>query len=283
MARFAFEPFLARTPMILDMVDVDSGKWADYAAASTMPRRWIYAREAATLGVFEAKATRRAFTTFVVNEREQKTLLDIVPDGNVMVLPVGIYRAKFAPPSPPTPDPTVVFCGVLDYYPNEDGVRWFAQRVWPTVRAAVPKARFLVVGAKPTRMVRDLGVRDPSIEVTGAVDAVQPYLWRSAVSVAPLRIARGIQTKVLEALAAGLPVVTTPAVLGGLPAAVHPGCDARDTEESFAHAVIDLLLKSPEDRRNRAALGVLDGLDWEECLRPVGSVLSAAQRSGTPA
>jgi sugar transferase (PEP-CTERM/EpsH1 system associated) len=281
MARFTLDSALADIPAVLDMVDVDSGKWAALARETAGPLRWIYRREAEHLSDFEALAARHAKVTVVVNERERDLLAELAPDADVRVLPIGIEVDAFRPPGPPAASATVVFCGVMDYAPNVDGVRWFAREVWPLVRAARPDARFCIVGANPTRAVRQLAARDASIDVTGTVDAVQPYLWSAAAAVAPLRIARGVQTKVLEMLGAGLPVVTTRAVMDGLPREVAPSCLVAEQAGDFAARVVELLAASPEERRQRVALSSLDRLTWSARLAPLQGLLEQAR--GLPA
>jgi sugar transferase (PEP-CTERM/EpsH1 system associated) len=276
MARFAVEPPLNRCPFVLDMVDVDSVKWAQLAQVTQPPLRWIYRREARTLAAFEAVAASRAKATLVVNDRERAALARIAPSANVKVLPVGIDVEAFRPHTPPTASPDVIFCGVMDYEPNERGVGWFADQVWPQVRAAIPGARFTIVGAAPTRAVKQLAERDRSIEVVANVPSVQPYLWKAAVSVAPLHLAQGLQTKVLEALAAGLPVVVTTAVLKGLPTEVQRGCLVADAASDFASHVIALLQTAPDERRSRATLTPIQTLQWSEQLRSLEKILMEA-------
>ena len=125
----------------------------------------------------------------------------------------------------------------------------------------------------PSRAIRALAARDPSITVVGAVPSVQPYLWRSAVCVAPLQIARGIQNKVLEGLAAGLPVVVTPAVFDGLPPAARPGCLVAERPGEFVNAVVNLLRQPPDERRRRAAASDLSTLSWSLRLGSLEGVL----------
>ena len=276
MARLALEAPLAGRPFVLDLVDVDSAKWAAMADRSTGWRRWLYRREAATLGAFEARASGLAEVTLLVNDRELASLARLAPAVTARVIPNGIDVTAFRPPGPPAADPIVVFCGVMNYEPNAAGVRWFARDVWPLVKAARPDARFTIVGAHPGTAVRALGRDDPSIEVTGHVPAVQPYLWRSAVAVAPLHLARGLQNKVLEALAAGLPVVATPVVLEGLPEEARGACLEAATAEAFARQVIAVLGEPPGQRRARAAEAPLDRLSWAEQLRPLEEVLRSA-------
>jgi sugar transferase (PEP-CTERM/EpsH1 system associated) len=273
MARFALEPPLEDLPFVLDMVDVDSVKWDHMANVSRAPLRWIYRREARTLRTVEAAAAARASTTLVVNERERIALQKIAPNADVVVVPAGIELDAFRPPHPPTSAPAVVFCGVMNYRPNEQGVAWFAAEVWPRVRSIIPNATFTVVGSSPTRAVKNLAARDPSIVVVGHVPTVQPYLWKAAVSVAPIHLSQGIQTKVLEALAAGLPVVVTPAVSRGLPPDVQRLCPIANDPESFARTVIDLLRCSPDDRRHKAASVPLETLRWSEQLRDLERIL----------
>jgi polysaccharide biosynthesis protein PslH len=275
MARFAMAPPLDDVPFVLDMVDVDSEKWRALSRTAAWPRSWIYAREARTLGAFEAVASRRARAVLVVSERERDALQALAPDGNIQVVPNGVDVDAFRPPGPPSSEPVIVFCGVMDYEPNVEGVLWFAREVWPGVRAAHPDSRFVVVGANPTAAVRALAGAN-GIEVTGRVDAVQPYLWRAAVAVAPLRTARGLQNKVLEALAAGLPVVATTAAADGLPVGADAGCIRADEPSAFASGVSALLGASAATRRETAARAAVDRLAWESVLGPVREILDAA-------
>ena len=278
MARFALEEPLASIPFVLDMVDVDSEKWKALGRRSAAPSRWIYAAEGRRLSAFEALAARRAERVLVVNERERASVLRLEPDANVTVVQNGLALDVFRPHDPPSPEARVVFCGVMDYAPNAEAAVWFAQKVWPEVRRRCPGALFTVVGSGPTPAVRRLAADDPSIEVTGAVPDVRPYLWRAAVSVAPLLVARGVQNKVLEALGAGLPTVVTPAVHEGLPAEVLPGCTIAESASGFAEAVIALLGEPPADRRALAARADLAGLGWDERLGPLVQILADAAR-----
>ena len=276
MARFAMAPPLDRFPFVLDMVDVDSAKWADLGRRAGAPKRWIYRREARTLGAFEAAAARQARATLVVNERERDLMLALAPGARVEVIPNGVDVEAFAPPEPPTASARVVFCGMMDYEPNVQGVRWFAEQVWPRVRKARPDAHFTIVGADPAPAVRALAANDAAIEVTGRVPEVQAYLWRSAVAVSPLHVSRGLQNKVLEALAAGLPVVVTPAVLAGLPPSARAGCVAAETADAFAEATLELLQQSPDFRRRTAVASGIAEMSWSSQLTGVGDVLRQA-------
>jgi sugar transferase (PEP-CTERM/EpsH1 system associated) len=274
MARYVFEPPLSGVPFVLDMVDVDSEKWRDQAAASRLPMRWIYAREQRTMSAFEARATAAAACTLVTNERERRTLAAAVPDADIRVVPNGIDLAHFAPTSPPASSSTVVFTGVMDYDPNVEAVTWLVREVWPAVRAARPDARFVIVGASPNAAVRALASAD--VTVTGSVPDTRPYLWSAAVAVAPLHRARGVQNKVLEAVSAGVPVVATPVVSDGLPAEVLPAVRTAGTATDFAAAVVGLLALRPEARRAISALANLQPLSWPERLAPVSEIVTAA-------
>ena len=275
MARFALEPPLDRVPYVLDMVDVDSHKWRGMSARTALPMSWVYQREARTLSAFEKVASERARGVLVVNERERGAVAAIAPHAPVHVIPVGIDVAAYEPPSPPAPSDTVVFCGMMDYPPNVEAVLWFAEEIWPLVRRDHPAARFAIVGAAPPARVRALA-SDPSITVTGRVDLVQPYLWGAAMSVAPVRLARGLQNKVMEALAAGLPTVITTAVHEGLPVGIDRGCVVADDPARFAAAVVKLLRMTPEERRAVAASSNVRDFDWPIQLAPVRSILESA-------
>jgi sugar transferase (PEP-CTERM/EpsH1 system associated) len=275
-APLALVPPLDRVPMVLDVVDVDSAKWAAFAEASRFPKAWIYRREAKWLGAFERRAVRAAVATTVVNERERDTLLRTCRGADVQVVPNGVDVSALTPNDPPACEDRVIFTAVFDYAPNTDGAIWFARRVWPLVRAARPSATLTLAGASPTRAIRQLASVDPSIEVTGAVADMRPYLWRSAIAVAPIHQARGVQNKVLEAAAAGLPSVVTSPVWKGLPEEVLAACRRADTPEQFAAHVIELLALSPDARRACAAHARLGDLAWPKRLAPLVDLVERA-------
>jgi glycosyltransferase involved in cell wall biosynthesis len=146
---------------------------------------------------------------------------------------------------------------------------WFIDRVWPLVLAQRSDARLHVVGASPTARLIATGSAAQGVTVTGSVPKVEPFLWQAAVSVAPLLVARGMQNKVIEAIAAGLPVVVTPQVAVGLPAEAMPACVEATEADAFAQGVLRLLELTPDERRKRAAAANLDSLSWPTTLRPL--------------
>jgi sugar transferase (PEP-CTERM/EpsH1 system associated) len=277
MARFALEPALSAFPLVVDLVDVDSEKWAALAQSSRWPMRWIYAREARHLATFERVIAAAARTTLVVSEREADALRAIAPDAKVLVIPIGVDLRPLVPQGAPAAAPVVVFCGVMNYTPNVEGALWFCEKVWPAIRRRRPDAQLLLVGSDPVPALRQLHSAADGIDVTGTVDDVRPYLWRSAVAIAPLLTARGTQTKVLEAVGAGLPVVVTPPVLDGLPTAVRSACRLGASAELFAEETLGLLAMPPEERRRVAGTADLGVLDWDTQLGPLHDVLEDAR------
>ncbi len=277
MVRYALEDPLTSIPFVFDMVDVDSRKWTDLSTSTQGPRRWIYAREGARLLEFERRAMARARATTVVSERERAVLEESAPESRALVVPNGVDVHALTPTGAPTHELRVVFCGVFNYQPNADGAIWFATDVWPLVQAAEPGARLSLVGMHPTRSVRAL-TRNNSIEVTGAVADVRAHLWGAAVGVAPLLVARGVQNKVLEAVAAGIPCVVTPTVAGGLPPQVLTACPTAGDDAQFAGSVVDLLGRAPEERRAIAASAHVETLNWPIQLAPVLALLDEAAR-----
>ena len=214
---------------ILDMQDVDSEKWAEYARGARFPMRLVWSREARTLLAYERRAAMACERTFLVSEPECRRFLELAPEtaGRVVAIENGVDLERFAPGhSFDTPyrdaGPNLVFVGNMDYWPNGDAAGWFAREVMPLIRAATPQARFDVVGASPGPEVLALGAL-PGVHVTGRVPDVRPYVAHADAVVAPLRIARGIQNKVLEGMALGRPVVATPQAFEGVHA--EPGRD----------------------------------------------------------
>jgi sugar transferase (PEP-CTERM/EpsH1 system associated) len=285
MARLLTDPVVSSLPSIVDMVDMDSAKWQALGVTTSGPVGWVYAREARVLSRAEAAQMRHARFTTVVNSREAQTAAALAPDADIRIVQNGVDVALFSPPGGPAAARQVVFCGVMSYRPNAETALWLAERVWPRVRTMHPDARLALVGSEPPEPLKRLEGTDPSVVVTGHVADVRSWLWESAVAAAPIRTARGIQNKVLEAIAAGLPCVISSAVAQGLPAEVMPACDIADDAESCADRISALLGRSPEERRARARMAVLDGLGWPARLQPMLELfaeLDHTRRSATP-
>jgi sugar transferase (PEP-CTERM/EpsH1 system associated) len=268
----------------LDLIDIDSYKWQQYAERSRAPLRWLYAREARLLASYERRLACEFDALYVVTEQEKK-LFPGHAMGKLHAMQNGVDLEVFAPGIRPAHDlgpAALVFTGQMDYWPNVEGVKWFAGRVWPAVRSAVPEARFYIVGSRPTREVRALGDQ-PGIVVTGYVDDVRDYLAGARACVAPLRIARGIQNKVLEAMASAKAVVASPQAFEGI--AGQPGRDALvpHDEQAFAKACVHVLRHAEYAAQlGRAArVCVQQTSSWDKNLSPLDDFLAhASSRRG---
>lgn len=206
---------------VVDFCDLDSAKWTSYAAARTWPMSWLYRREGDRLFAFEREWAERAEASSFVTEAEADLLRERAPAvaNRVFAVQNGVDSDFFAPQcaaqSPyPAGCKTVVFTGAMDYFPNIDAVSWFARDILPRLRAECPGVVFYIVGMNPAAEV--LALAGPDVVVTGKVPDVRPWLAHADVVVAPLRIARGIQNKVLEAMAMGRPVIVSAEAATGL-------------------------------------------------------------------
>ena len=203
-------------PAVMDMVDVDSAKWAQYARFAPIPLRPVYALEARRLRRYEAALASRFQRVVFATGNETRLYKTFAPAARAETMLSGVdfdYFQRFDLPR--AARPTLVFTGQMDYFANVDGVVHFARKVFPRLRQQFPDVQLLVVGRSPVPAVRDLGEL-PGVQVTGAVGDVRPFLARAWVFVAPLRIAQGVQNKVLEAMASDLPVACSERVLAGL-------------------------------------------------------------------
>ncbi len=244
---------------VADFVDVDSDKWRQYALSKNWPASWIYQREAEKLLSYEAAIAEKAGATLFVSEQEAqlfKTLAPAVAD-KISYVNNGVDTDFFDPAlalaSPyPIEQKVVVFTGAMDYWANVDAVQWFAQQVLPLIVLQQPKVKFYIVGSKPSKEVQQLAVNDAAVVVTGRVDDVRPYVAHAELVVAPLRIARGIQNKVLEAMAMAKPVVATSAAMEGIEGHAGLQVAVADTPEAFAEQVLGYLsLPSQPAAENR--------------------------------
>ena len=229
--------------VLMDFVDVDSDKWRQYAERKSWPMSMVYAREARRLLSHDRAVTARVSACTFVSEPEAQLFRSQVPDfeSKIHALPNGVDVDYFAPGEFARPftdqGPHFVFTGTMDYWPNVDAVVWFAQEVLPKVRRERPNAQFHIVGANPVAPVESLGTGG-AIHVTGRVEDVRPYIAHADVIVAPMRVARGVQNKVLEGMAMAKPVVTTPQGIEGIPADSGRHYIQSDSADDFAQACL---------------------------------------------
>jgi sugar transferase (PEP-CTERM/EpsH1 system associated) len=238
---------------VADFVDVDSDKWRQYAENKNWPASWVYRREAEKLLSFEGQIAVHADTTLFVSKQEAQLFKQLVPAAvdKIGFVNNGVDTDFFDPnlafDSPfPNHHAAIVFTGAMDYWANVDAVVWFAQQVFPLIKQQHVDARFYIVGSKPTKQVQQLAEEDEAVIVTGRVDDVRNYVAHAHVVVAPLRIARGIQNKVLEAMAMAKPVVVTKAAMEGIEAGPAVQVSVFDEPEQFAQQVLYHLLQPIE-------------------------------------
>lgn len=270
---------------VVDFVDVDSDKWTQYAASKPWPLCWLYRREGRTLLAWERDLAARADAALFVSEAEARHFSQIAPESAARIgwFNNGVDFGYFSPqrdyPDPyPSGSQPLVFTGAMDYWPNVDAVVWFAQAIFPAVRTRYPQAQFVIVGGRPTQVVRDLA-RLPGVTVTGRVDDVRPWLRHARIAVAPLRIARGVQNKVLEAMAMALPVVASPQALEGIQAEAGRDLLVAGNAAQFAEQVIALLDGAYTGMGAAARIAMLGNYVWEDNLRRVDALLDGSGHS----
>ena len=281
---------LPAVPMLVDFVDVDSAKWTEYARSRSGPMAWLYRREGERLLAAERAIARRARRSFFVTDNETALFHRLAPESQATVeaLNNGVDAAHFAPdPARVSPFPAgtvpLVFTGAMDYWPNVDAVAWFVHDVLPALRARRPELRFFIVGRSPAPAVQALAAAD--VVVTGTVDDVRPYLQHAAVVVAPLRLARGIQNKILEAMAMARPVVASQSCVDSIDARAGVELLAATDAAHFV-AQIDAVLARADAGAALGAAGrarVLQRYSWDAHLGRIDRHLTAPAPVGEAA
>ncbi|MFN0123381.1 MAG: TIGR03087 family PEP-CTERM/XrtA system glycosyltransferase [Blastocatellia bacterium] len=302
MAQFVPDQLASRT--VIDMGDVDSEKWRDYAPKKTWPMSLVYRTEYKRLRQYEYDIIHKFAHTVLITQREI-ALLDKLDEftrhSRLHAITNGVDIERFHPDTFPAfapealpagekqflSDPQairVVFTGAMDYFPNVEAACYFAQEVFPHIRARQPRAEFLIVGSDPAPDVVRLG-KLPNVRVTGWVNDVRPYLAAATVCVTPLAIARGVQNKALEAMAMARPLVATPEVAAGVQAiAGEHLLVARDTRE-----YIDMVMQVINDNELRARLGtearqfVEENCQWKPLMDRLATLIeeSAGRARGS--
>jgi hypothetical protein len=261
-------------PKILDFGDMDSQKWFEYANYKPFPLSLGYRWEGWRLQAEEKRLARRFDFCTATTRAEWETLKSYGVDTPSDWFPNGVDAQAFAPSAEPYDPETICFIGRMDYYPNQQGMFWFCEHVLPLLRERRPNVKLAIVGADPSPSVRKLGEL-PGVTVTGSVPQVQPYVTRSALTVAPLAIARGTQNKILEAMAMGVPVVSSRVAAGGVDAIAGEHLLVAETPEQYRDAILRLL-DDPAERARLAAAGrarVLSHHAWGSSMKRLDAII----------
>ena len=301
---------LKGTKLIMDFVDLDSDKWLQYSSYSHFPLSIIYRIENKRLFKYEIAISNLFNHSVFVSEREVRVFRKLYPRAvNVSVIPNGVDYVHFSPmlakanqpretnnpdsahssqlsneqlpiskqqQASISHDPILVFTGFMDYFANEDGVKWFCEKILPIIKAEVPQVEFYIVGNKPTKIVKNLA-QISGVHVTGYVENIRNYYWMADVCVIPLRIARGLQNKVLEAMATGNAVVATSNASDGIICQSGEDIVIADEEEDFAQQVISLIKdeKRRKEMGRKAVESILEHYSWETNLKAFNKLLQS--------
>ncbi len=273
MAQYLVGDRFAQLKRCIDFIDIDSDKWAQYKRQASPIMKLVYGYEARMLFAWEKKIATEFDSSFFVSEKEAGLFRMMVPEiaEKISYFNNGVDTDYFSPEHSfvsPYPDAcnVIVFTGAMDYWANVDAVIWFANEVLPAICGKIAHLKFYIVGFKPDDKVKALAV-SPYIEVTGAVDDVRPYLAHAAVAIAPMRIARGVQNKVLEAMAMALPVVTTPQGFEGINADQSRDLIVADGVAGWVDALFKLLMGAAQNTMGQAARDlVVSDYSWQSSL-----------------
>jgi sugar transferase (PEP-CTERM/EpsH1 system associated) len=257
---------------IMDFVDLDSDKWLQYSPSKPWPLSWLYRREGRKLLQWEREVARVFDVSLFVSPAEASDFRRLAPESahKIGSYVNGVDLGYFSPDhdfASPYPEGScaIVFTGAMDYWPNVDAVNWFAREIFPEIRRAHPDAVFAVVGSRPATEVLALRTL-PGVMVTGYVPDVRPYLKHAALVVAPLRIARGIQNKVLEAMAMGKTTIASPEALAGIEAERGREILCAGGAGAFIRTITQTLANPDGHIGERARRRMLADYDWDAIL-----------------
>ena len=278
MAQYIKEPNSAHC--VIDFVDVDSDKWKQYSQTKSWPLSWLYRRESKLLLEYERKIAGIFDASTFVSEIESKFFKKLAPETKTKVTYFnnGVNAEYFSPvkistnPYQSNAD-ILVFTGAMDYWANIDAVEWFTHNIFTLIRTQLPSIEFYIVGSKPTTKVTALS-SVPGVTVTGSVEDIRPYIAHASLVVVPLRIARGIQNKVLEAMAMAKTVVASPQAAEGIQALHGQELFVEDNEQKFVdRIVIQINSKTNKKVGNAARARILEDYSWNKILNQVDKLL----------
>lgn len=283
MAQYVQGSRFQRLRRIIDFVDVDSDKWRQYKRNKSWPLSVVYDREAKRLLEYERAVAQEFDASLFVSSAEAELFKRLVPTvaDKVEYFNNGVDASYFSPEFEyKNPyqfnQPVLVFTGAMDYWANVDAVCWFVEEVFPIIRSQVPDAVFYIVGSRPTARVKDLG-KIPGVVVTGTVEDIRPYLKYARVAVAPLRIARGVQNKILEAMAMNKLILATSAAIEGIEPWVGFKYSIVDGSSKMARRAITLLnSQANETNEINARDWLMVHYSWEKNLKRVEELIEGS-------
>jgi hypothetical protein len=262
---------------------MDSQKWREYAQLKPFPLSWGYGLEAWKLEREEARLARRFDLCTATTRAEWETLQAMRTGTPTDWFPNGVDSEFFAPTDKPHDPDRIVFVGRMDYYPNQECMAEFCTKVMPLLRARRPATTLAIVGADPSPAVRELG-KLPGVTVTGSVPDVRPYLHEAALMVAPLNIARGTQNKILEGMAAGVPVISSRVAAGGVDASAPEHLLTATTPDEYVEAILRVL-DDPAERIRLARAGrarMLSHHAWPQSMRRLDGIVERCLAQSRP-
>ncbi len=261
-------------PKILDFGDMDSQKWLEYVNYKSFPLKFGYWLEGVKMEAEEKRLARQFDLCTATTRAEWQTLESYGTGVATDWFPNGVDADFFKPDGEGYDADTISFIGRMDYYPNQEAMFRFCEEVWPLLRAQRPAMKLLIVGADPIPAVLKLGEL-PGVTVTGSVPDVRPYILRSAAMVAPLNIARGTQNKILEAMAMGVPVVSSSIAAGGVDAVSEEHFLVADSPAQYAAAIVRIA-DQPAERERLARAGrerMLSHHAWPRSMERLDAII----------
>ena len=275
--------------LLLDYMDLDSDKWQQYASKASIPMKWVYQREAKLIAAYERKIQKEFDAGFFIADAEVNLFKQHTNDyiaasnsspkntmNNIHTLGNGMNTEEFYPATTPVQNdaPVFIFTGVMDYKPNVDAVVWFVEQCWPTIITTYPNAEFIIAGMNPNTAVMNLQKYN-GITITGFVDEILPFYHKADYFVAPFRLARGVQNKVLQAFACGLPVISTPMGAEGIECKNDEHILLADTPAQFLEQIQRLTVDKALSTLliNNALTLINDEYSWQGKLAPLQAII----------
>ncbi len=268
--------------VVVDFVDVDSDKWKQYSVDKIFPLNWLYKREATKLLKYEKYIANKADYSFFVSSYEANyftKLIDNTDKNKIDYFNNGVNIDHFNLSSEyPIPfeqdENNIVFTGAMDYWPNIDAACWFVEDIYPLLKSKIDNINFYIVGSSPVEKIKELGKYN-NITVTGTVDDIRPYIYHADVIVAPMRIARGVQNKVLEGMSMAKTVITTSKGLEGIDAEIDIDVFVADDPETFANKIFDVLRNMTSDDLGMSARNnIVNNYLWSTTLKKLEARLT---------